>query len=56
VLIGLLWLGGVLVNALRGRLRAQNARAVEFVGLYWHFVDMVWMIIFPVVYLMEFAR
>jgi heme/copper-type cytochrome/quinol oxidase subunit 3 len=56
VLIGLLWLAGVLANALRGRLRADNARALEFVGLYWHFVDMAWMIIFPLVYLMPHAR
>ena len=28
---------------------------IECCGLYWHFVDIVWIIIFPVVYLMEYA-
>jgi len=34
----------------RGRL---NAGHVETVGLYWHFVDLVWMFVFPLVYLMN---
>ncbi len=57
VLTGLLWLVGTLVNSLRrGRLGEEHARAFLLAGLYWHFVDIVWMIIFPVVYLMPFAR
>ncbi len=56
VLIGIGWLLGVLVNSLRGRYSAANAEAVELAGLYWHFVDMVWMVVFPVVYLMELAQ
>jgi heme/copper-type cytochrome/quinol oxidase subunit 3 len=34
-----------------GRLPQTNALRVELVGLYWHFVDIVWVIIFTVVYL-----
>lgn len=56
VVIGSLWLTGVLVNSLRGKYSAKNAMAVECAGMYWHFVDMAWMVIFPVVYLLEFAR
>ncbi len=56
VLIGLVWLVAVLVNGVRGRYSAANAEAVELAGLYWHYVDMVWMIVFPVVYLLEFAK
>ncbi len=56
VFIGALWLLGVLVNSLRGRVTKENAATVECAGLYWHFVDMVWMIIFPTIYLMEFAK
>jgi cytochrome o ubiquinol oxidase subunit 3 len=43
-----------------GRSRGQvdfgerNAIDVESMGLYWHFVDIVWIIIFPVVYLLEY--
>ena len=36
---------------LRGRLTVQDAPKVEVVGLYWHFVDVVWILIFTVVYL-----
>jgi heme/copper-type cytochrome/quinol oxidase subunit 3 len=36
---------------LRGRLTTQDATKVEVVGLYWHFVDVVWIVIFTVVYL-----
>ena len=35
----------------RGRLTIQDATKVEVVGLYWHFVDVVWIVIFSVVYL-----
>lgn len=55
VAAGILWLGGLLVNSFRGKLTPAEGGMVELAGLYWHFVDMVWMIIFPVVYLMEFA-
>ena len=33
--------------------RKFNADHVEVSGLYWHFVDLVWMFIFPMVYLMS---
>jgi heme/copper-type cytochrome/quinol oxidase subunit 3 len=31
--------------------RTLNAEAVETLGLYWHFVDIVWVVIFAIVYL-----
>ena len=37
--------------AVTGRLQAKNWEAVEIVGLYWHFVDVVWIVIFTIVYL-----
>jgi heme/copper-type cytochrome/quinol oxidase subunit 3 len=37
--------------ALRGRLGAADAVKVEIAGLYWHFVDVVWIAIFTLVYL-----
>jgi cytochrome c oxidase subunit 3/cytochrome o ubiquinol oxidase subunit 3 len=38
--------------SLSGKLRAPaDARKVELIGLYWHFVDIVWIVIFTVVYL-----
>ena len=35
----------------RGRIPGDKAEVVELVGLYWHFVDVVWVIIFTLVYL-----
>jgi heme/copper-type cytochrome/quinol oxidase subunit 3 len=36
---------------LRGRIGRDDAIKVETVGLYWHFVDIVWIAIFTLVYL-----
>jgi len=51
VLIGLIWIGFVLRKAYNGKLSQENSLPVELVGLYWHFVDLVWIIIFTIVYL-----
>ena len=51
VLGGVIWIGFVLARAWRGGVTQQNHLAVELVGLYWHFVDLVWIIIFTIVYL-----
>jgi cytochrome c oxidase subunit 3/cytochrome o ubiquinol oxidase subunit 3 len=37
--------------SLRGKIPEHKAETVEIVGLYWHFVDVVWVVIFAVVYL-----
>ena len=42
-----------LVENLRGRLSQQQSLNIELAGLYWHFVDIVWIVIFTVVYLIE---
>lgn len=51
VTIGIIMLMSLLVMSLRGNLGPEKAEAVEVVGLYWHFVDIVWIIIFTIVYL-----
>jgi len=38
-------------QSLRGVYSATNYHTVEYVGLYWHFVDLVWIILFTIVYL-----
>ena len=35
----------------RGRVPGDKAEVVELIGLYWHFVDVVWVVIFTLVYL-----
>jgi heme/copper-type cytochrome/quinol oxidase subunit 3 len=39
--------------ALRGRISAAQSLNVELAGLYWHFVDIVWIVIFTLVYLIQ---
>jgi cytochrome c oxidase subunit 3/cytochrome o ubiquinol oxidase subunit 3 len=49
--IGVIWLLLVLARALRGGFTAYNFVGVELAGLYWHFVDLVWVAIFFLLYL-----
>ena len=51
VSVGIVMLLSLLVVSLRGNLGQDKAHSVEVVGLYWHFVDIVWIVIFTVVYL-----
>ncbi len=51
VTVGILMLLALAGMSLFGRLTRQDDRKVELVGLYWHFVDVVWIVIFTVVYL-----
>ena len=51
VTIGILMLLSLVALSLAGRLPQDRAMTVELVGLYWHFVDIVWIIIFTLVYL-----
>jgi cytochrome c oxidase subunit III len=49
--VGVGLLTTLLILARRGRLTAGNYNPVEMVGLYWHFVDIVWIFLFPLLYL-----
>lgn len=51
VTIGILMLLTLFSLSFLGRLTQRDAMTVELVGLYWHFVDIVWIVIFTVVYL-----
>jgi cytochrome c oxidase subunit 3 len=53
VTIGVIWLLTMFILALRGQLPPKRAVNLEIAALYWHFVDVVWIIIFPVVYLIK---
>ncbi|MGC6423870.1 MAG: cytochrome c oxidase subunit 3 [Lentimonas sp.] len=55
VAIGVFWLICMLFYSYSGKMDAhESAVDVEVAGLYWHFVDIVWIVIFTVVYLIEF--
>jgi len=51
VSVGIVMLMSLFVRSVRGRLHQQHAETVEIIGLYWHFVDVVWILIFTIVYL-----
>jgi cytochrome c oxidase subunit 3 len=51
VLGGLVIFVIILLMALRGRLGVHHDLMLENVGLYWHFVDIVWIFLFPLLYL-----
>ena len=54
VTIGVLWLLSLLILSYIRPMTAQDALSVEIAGLYWHFVDIVWIVIFTAIYLVEF--
>ncbi len=53
VTLGVIWLSTMLYLAIRGKIPPEKALNLELAALYWHFVDVVWIVIFPVVYLMR---
>ncbi len=52
VTAGVIWNLVILIAAMRGKIPQQKYMLVELAGLYWHFVDLVWVLLFTVVYLM----
>lgn len=53
VAIGVIWLLVMAVASATGRAGKSRALSVEIAGLYWHFVDVVWILIFTLIYLMR---
>jgi cytochrome c oxidase subunit III len=51
VFSGVVYLGFILAAAYRGKYSAGRWTSVEVVGLYWHFVDLIWILVFTFVYL-----
>jgi cytochrome c oxidase subunit 3 len=53
MIIGIGLLSTLLVLAARGRYTPEYHTPVELAGLYWHFVDIVWIYLFPLLYLIR---
>jgi cytochrome c oxidase subunit 3 len=51
VIIGMVMFAWLIALGMGGRLNAAHAVAVENCGLYWHFVDLVWIFLFPLIYI-----
>jgi cytochrome c oxidase subunit III len=50
VTVGLVMLAVVLLLGVSGRVRTMHAARIDVLSLYWHFVDVVWVVVFTVVY------
>ena len=53
VTVGVLILMSLFVVSMRGGIQQKDSLAIELAGLYWHFVDIVWIVIFTLVYLIQ---
>ena len=51
VTLGIIMLLSLFSLSMRGKIPQEKAEVVELAGLYWHFVDIVWIVIFTVIYL-----
>jgi heme/copper-type cytochrome/quinol oxidase subunit 3 len=51
VTMGIVWLLLLYSRSLQNKLPEHKSEAVEIAGLYWHFVDIVWIFIFTAIYL-----
>ncbi len=51
VLVGVICMFVVFIKSMRGKYNPQENRGIEIAGLYWHFVDLVWIILFTILYL-----
>jgi cytochrome c oxidase subunit 3 len=55
MLVGIGVLAMIAALAHRGRYSAAYHNPVEVAGLYWHFVDLVWVFLYPTLYLLRHA-
>jgi cytochrome c oxidase subunit III len=53
MIIGLVFLSWYSLKARRGLLEGVRSTPVHLLGLYWHFVDIVWIFLFPLLYLIS---
>ena len=54
MVVGIVLMTVMLVMAWRGRFGPDYYGPIEVSGLYWHFVDIVWIFLFPLLYLLGF--
>ena len=53
VTVGVIWMATLFIRSLQNKLPPAKALQVEIAGLYWHFVDIVWIVIFTLIYLVQ---
>jgi len=52
VFIGLCLLSFITIRAFRGHYSPESNRGVEIPGIYWHFVDIMWLVVYTTVYIL----
>ncbi|QJD82086.1 cytochrome o ubiquinol oxidase subunit III [Cohnella herbarum] len=52
VIVGLVWMSGLMIQLARKGITPVTKRKVNIISLFWHFLDVVWIFVFTVVYLM----
>lgn len=53
VVLGMVWMGILIWLIARDRIPPAKSEQVEIAGLYWHFVDIIWIVIFTLIYLIQ---
>jgi cytochrome c oxidase subunit III len=53
VLIGMILIGWLIIRAKRGDFNSAYYTPVDLIGLYWHLVDLIWIYLFPLLYLVS---
>jgi len=56
MIIGIVIMGVLAVQAQRGKFTPEHFTPLELTGLYWHFVDLVWVFLFPLLYLIDLHK
>ena len=54
--LGVIMLLSLVILSMRGGVTQRDALNIEIIGLYWHFVDIVWIVIFTLVYLIPYRE
>jgi cytochrome c oxidase subunit 3 len=52
VTIGLILLGMVTIRAFRGHFSPESHHGMEIPGIYWHFVDVMWIVVYTTIYVL----
>jgi len=53
VILGMVWMGALIWRIAQNKIPPAKAEQVEIAGLYWHFVDIIWIVIFTLIYLLQ---
>jgi cytochrome c oxidase subunit 3 len=53
VIVGMFVIGWLIIASIRGRFSSQYYTPVDLGGLYWHIVDLIWIFLFPLFYIIH---